>query len=84
MLSEAVRDAIRTIGQGKKFRTSQVFEILQQKYPDYVTEDKKGSVSATMSNLVNNHEITREIDGQRKVWYLISNLKGVGSEVLSE
>jgi hypothetical protein len=74
VLSDAVRDAIREIGD-KKFRTLHVFSLLQDKYPEYINLDKRGSISATLSNLVTSGEIAKEVDGQRKVWYRAADLR---------
>ncbi len=74
VLSDAVRDAIREINQ-PRFRTSQVFEILQAKFPHYITLEKKPSVSATLSNLAPG-EIEKETDAQRKVWFTVVKLRG--------
>lgn len=85
MLSDAVRDAIRTIGD-TEFRVSTVYELLHQAHPDYVTPEKKGSISATLSNLLSYGELEKRIDGQRKVWYKAVRLKAASNQnsLLSE
>ena len=68
VLIEEVRSAIQSI-KSERFRASRVFEILQDAWPQYITQDKKASIGATLSNLVTNRELSSEKDGQRKVWY---------------
>lgn len=74
ILSEEVRTAVRGI-QKQRFRAADVFAILSDKFPDYIREDKRPSISATLSNLANNRELSKETDGQRKVWYRIVALR---------
>ncbi len=74
VLSDEVRAAVRTIKKNR-FRAAEVIEILTEKYPDYMTPDKKGSVGATLSNLVTKGELDRNTDIQRKVWYTVIGLR---------
>lgn len=73
VLMDAVRTAIAEVN-GEKFRMSGIFGILQRRYPDYITLEKRGSIGATLSNLAAAGELRRETDGQRKVWYRAINV----------
>jgi hypothetical protein len=79
ILSDAVRNAIRHI-KAERFRASTVFRFLQIEYPFYIHQDKRRSISATLSNLVNYGELSREIDSQRKVWYRVVRLRDTGPQ----
>ncbi|MFT3745922.1 MAG: hypothetical protein QM785_16750 [Pyrinomonadaceae bacterium] len=68
VLRTAVRNQITQFA-GKRFRTKDMYDALHSKYPEYVGESKKASVSATLANLNSMGEITKTIDGQRKVWF---------------
>lgn len=76
VLSDEVRRAIRQI-TSERFRASAVYDILQKKYPEYITPDKKPRIGATLSNLVGSDELDFEKDGQRKTWYRVLNLREV-------
>jgi hypothetical protein len=75
-LKDEVRRAVGEI-TSERFRALDVFEILAERFPTYITEDKRGSIGATLSNLVTDEELTNEKDDQRKVWYRVSNLQPV-------
>mgnify|MGYP003393983206 CR=1 FL=1 len=76
VLSDEVRRAIRKI-KAERFRASSVYDILHDKWPTYITADKKPRIGATLSNLVTADELTVEKDTQRKSWYRIANLREV-------
>lgn len=75
VLNEAVRMAIRRVHPTKKFRSTTIYDLLAESYPNYITSEKKASISATLSNLVAAGEISKSTDQQRKVWYQAINLR---------
>ncbi|MDQ3747940.1 MAG: hypothetical protein M3367_02830 [Acidobacteriota bacterium] len=66
----AVCDIIRTF-QGKEFLFDDVFIPLSQKYPNKIDETKRGSVSATLSNLISDKKLEKvgTVEGSNKAIY---------------
>jgi len=58
ILLEAVREVIRTF-KGGRFLANDIFAILLQKYPNNFNEQKRGSLSATLSNLITGGELVK-------------------------
>lgn len=75
VLSDETRLAIAKINSDR-FRASTVYDLLQKKWPHYITPDKKPRIGATLSNMVGT-ELEVEKDGQRKTWYRVVNLREV-------
>lgn len=68
VLADAVRHEISLLN-GKRFRASEILRALQNRFPESFTKHCRQTVSATVTNMVNNSELERERVGARKVFY---------------
>lgn len=57
-LADTVRGIIKELN-GEKFTFTDIWEPLSKRHTQDVTEDKRGSLSATLSNLVNRTELVK-------------------------
>lgn len=68
VLIDAVRDCVRSF-LGKEFLFDEVFAVATQKYPKEIGQDKRASVSATISNLVTKTELVKVRMDDKKAIY---------------
>lgn len=74
VLRTAVRNQVLQFGS-RQFTAREMYEALHNKYPEYVGEERKASISATLANLTSMGELTKTTDGQRKVRFIAAGIE---------